>query len=204
MAQDDLGTLAEHYRDLRDEVEAREAEEKRKKEKKETPEEKRQRMVEEMKQKVKQALELRADPRDAWAHDKKENIELRIGMMVRAEQLGDSHDDDSEHEPPMAIVVLENGTALGGSKVKIPLEEVGVDQVLFVSKGSRLGAELLGNEESLKQAIVEKGIGELTFMAESGRFNSSSNIKVTWSVTALYEPEQTKGIILKHLEEVAV
>jgi len=122
--------------------------------------------------------------------DVSNDIKLKIGMMVRAEQTI-PHDN----EPPMAIVVVEKSPMMGVNKIQVPMTELGVGEMIFVSKESRLGEELL------RKAILDGGIGELTFFTESGRY---SRTQVTWNVTALYEPQEAKEIILNHLEEVAV
>jgi hypothetical protein len=192
MAYEEMGALVERARERLDEMEAEEAARERQRQESEDPKEK-------MMREVAKALELRPDPRKAVVD---EDIKLKIGTMFMAEPKKDPLDNSEESEPKMAIVVLEDGTALGGSKVKMPLTELGVSQVLFVSRGSRLGGELLTNEEALKKAIIEEGIGKLSFSNKTGR--DSTAVEISWTVTALYDPDRTKEIILGHLEEIAV
>jgi hypothetical protein len=91
-------------------------------------------------------------------------------MMVRSELLGFPMKMIPDAEPPKLCDDLENGTALGGSNVKIPLEEkVGVDQYSSVISPPRVRA--LGRETfsgsgtkgriAKSRQSLEKGKGEL-------------------------------------------
>ena len=170
-------SLMERIRDQQDELDAQKWEEERIKRDKEDP---RKKMMDD----IIGALA------PCTNHRVSDDIQVRVGMMVRAEQI-----TAGDEEPPMAVVVVDHSPSFGPSKLKVPLTELGVGEMIFVSRESRLG------EEIIKKAIQTDGIGELSFFTEGSRFGRA---KITWNVTALYDPQQTREIILKHLEEVAV